>query len=69
MGGCSVTVTEVPELEGYELFWHDEFDGDKPFHVILNLAVGYDNEKHFMKTFKAECGVSPGEYRKNMQRQ
>ncbi len=27
--------------------------------------IGYDNEKHFMKLFKAECGVSAGEYRKN----
>ena len=37
--------------------------------IEVSRAVGYDNEKHFMKTFKAECGVSPGEYRKNMQRQ
>lgn len=37
--------------------------------IEISRAVGYDNEKHFMKTFKAECGVSPGEYRKNMQRQ
>ncbi len=37
--------------------------------IEISKAVGYDNEKHFMKTFKAECGVSPGEYRKNMQRQ
>ena len=29
--------------------------------------IGYDNEKHFMKLFKAECGVSAGEYRKNQQ--
>lgn len=37
--------------------------------IEVSRAVGYDNEKHFMKTFRAECGVSPGEFRKNMQRQ
>jgi len=33
---------------------------------ILDISrkVGYDNEKHFMKTFKLICGVSPSEYRK-----
>lgn len=31
----------------------------------ISKAVGYDNEKHFTKVFKAECGVSPSEYRKN----
>ncbi len=31
----------------------------------ISRAVGYDNEKHFTKVFKAECGVSPSEYRKN----
>lgn len=31
----------------------------------IGKRVGYDNEKHFMKTFKAACGVSPTEYRKN----
>lgn len=37
-------------------------------YKILEISrmVGYDNEKHFMKIFKAMCGVSPGEYRKNM---
>jgi beta-glucanase (GH16 family) len=25
----ALAVTEVPEIEGYELFWHDEFDGDR----------------------------------------
>lgn len=34
--------------------------------VEISQSVGYDNEKHFMKTFKNECGVSPTEYRKNM---
>lgn len=32
----------------------------------ISQLVGYENEKHFMKTFKAECGVSATEYRKNM---
>ncbi len=31
----------------------------------IALKVGYDNDKHFMKTFKAVVGVSPSEYRKN----
>lgn len=31
----------------------------------ISAKVGYENEKHFMKTFKAVCGVSPSEYRKN----
>ncbi len=34
--------------------------------VEISQAVGYENEKHFMKLFKAACGVSPSEYRKNM---
>lgn len=33
----------------------------------VSQKIGYENEKHFMKTFKASCGVSPTEYRKNMQ--
>ena len=32
----------------------------------VSAKVGYDNEKHFMKSFKAMVGVSPSEYRKNM---
>ena len=28
--------------------------------------VGYDNDKHFMKSFKLSVGVSPREYRKNV---
>jgi YesN/AraC family two-component response regulator len=36
--------------------------------VEISRAVGYDNEKNFMKIFKNTCGVSPSEYRKNMQR-
>lgn len=32
----------------------------------ISQQIGYENEKHFMKTFKKECGVSPTEYRKNM---
>lgn len=31
----------------------------------ISARVGYDNEKHFMKSFKAMVGVSPSEYRKN----
>lgn len=36
--------------------------------IEISQAVGYDNEKHFMKIFKATCGVSATEYRKNMKR-
>ena len=32
----------------------------------ISQAVGYENEKHFMKIFKSTCGVSPSEYRKNL---
>ncbi|MDO5345736.1 MAG: response regulator [Lachnospiraceae bacterium] len=35
--------------------------------IEISQRVGYENEKHFMKTFKSVCGVSPSEYRKNMQ--
>lgn len=35
--------------------------------VEISQAIGYENEKHFMKIFKSVCGVSPTEYRKNMQ--
>ncbi|WP_167959021.1 response regulator transcription factor [Anaerosporobacter faecicola] len=31
----------------------------------VGKAVGYENDKHFMKIFKGQCGVSPTEYRKN----
>jgi two-component system response regulator YesN len=30
----------------------------------ISWKVGYGNEKHFMKTFRAICGVSPTEYRR-----
>ncbi|WP_426348743.1 response regulator transcription factor [Alloiococcus sp. CFN-8] len=33
----------------------------------ISQSIGYENEKHFMKIFKTSCGVSPTEYRKNMQ--
>jgi YesN/AraC family two-component response regulator len=36
--------------------------------VEISRTVGYENEKNFMKIFKNTCGVSPSEYRKNMQR-
>ena len=35
--------------------------------VEISRRVGYENEKHFMKVFRNLCGVSPSEYRKNMQ--
>lgn len=35
--------------------------------IEVSRRVGYENEKHFMKTFKSQNGVSPTEYRKNMQ--
>ncbi len=31
----------------------------------ISNMVGYENEKHFMKSFKATYGVSPTEFRKN----
>lgn len=34
--------------------------------IDISQAVGYENEKHFMKIFKKICGVSPTVYRKNM---
>lgn len=37
--------------------------------IEISAKVGYDNEKHFMRIFKASCGVSPSEYRKNAQMQ
>lgn len=33
----------------------------------IGQQAGYENEKHFMKVFKAEYGITPSEYRKNMQ--
>ena len=33
----------------------------------ISQQVGYDNVKHFMKTFKAMTGVAPSEFRKNAQ--
>ena len=35
--------------------------------IEISQRIGYENEKHFMKIFKATCGVSPTEYRRNMQ--
>ena len=44
-----------------------ELLADSDLKIIeISQRVGYDNEKHFMKIFKSMCGVSPGEYRKNM---
>ena len=31
----------------------------------VGAVVGYENEKHFLKSFKAVVGVTPSEYRKN----
>lgn len=33
----------------------------------ISQNVGYENEKHFMKIFKAMYGISPTEYRKSVQ--
>lgn len=33
----------------------------------IGVQVGYGNDKHFMKTFKAICGVSPSEYRRSVE--
>lgn len=35
--------------------------------IEISRRVGYEDEKHFAKTFKSLNGVSPTEYRKNMQ--
>ena len=32
----------------------------------IGSMVGYENDKHFLKNFKAAVGVSPGEYRRNI---
>lgn len=34
--------------------------------IDISKMVGYDNYKHFMKTFKLYCGVSPSKYRENI---
>ena len=31
----------------------------------ISKAVGYDHEKHFMKTFKNITGLTPSQYRNN----
>ncbi len=33
--------------------------------VEIASKVGFENDKHFMKSFKAVCGVSPSEFRKD----
>ncbi|MCD8103819.1 MAG: AraC family transcriptional regulator, partial [Lachnospiraceae bacterium] len=35
--------------------------------VEISRKVGYENEKHFMKTFKSVYGVSPSEFRRNVE--
>ena len=37
--------------------------------IDIARAVGYENYKHFLKLFRMEYGVSPTEYRKNMQKE
>ncbi len=32
----------------------------------ISQAVGYDHEKHFMKTFKGITGLTPSQYRNNL---
>lgn len=32
----------------------------------ISMAVGYDHEKHFMKTFKSITGLTPSQYRNNL---
>ncbi|BBF41333.1 two-component response regulator yesN [Lachnospiraceae bacterium KM106-2] len=34
--------------------------------ISISHRVGYENEKHFMKIFRNECGISPSEYRKSI---
>ena len=38
---------------------------DMKVHEI-SKAVGYEHEKHFMKTFKNITGLTPSQYRKNL---
>ena len=33
--------------------------------VEVGMTVGYESEKHFLKSFKSAVGVTPSEYRKN----
>lgn len=35
--------------------------------IDISNYIGYENEKHFMKVFRGVYGVSPSEYRKNVQ--
>lgn len=35
--------------------------------IEVSNAIGYENERNFMRVFKSVCGVSPSEYRKNVQ--
>ena len=36
--------------------------------VEIGTTVGYESEKHFLKSFKSAVGVTPSEYRKNASR-
>lgn len=37
--------------------------------IEISREVGYENDKHFLKLFKNTFGISPSEYRKNIQSQ
>lgn len=37
-------------------------DTDRKVYEIAH-KVGFSDEKHFLKVFKSQCGISPGEYR------
>lgn len=44
-----------------------ELLGETDYKILdISRMTGYDNEKHFMKVFKGTCGITPGEYRKNI---
>ena len=34
--------------------------------IEIGEAVGYENDKHFLKVFKGAYSVTPSEYRKNI---
>ena len=44
------------------LLWSDR---EKAVNEI-SRAVGYEHEKHFMKTFKSITGLTPSQYRNNL---
>ena len=64
---------QICEIENQSVFLVPEACLEEPLEqtdekvIDISQKVGYENEKHFMKTFKSMCGVSPSEYRRNMQ--